>query len=407
MKAVGIVVEYNPFHHGHELHIHEAKLHSGANIVIAVMSGNFLQRGEPAIVSKWTRATMALEAGVDIVLELPYSFATQRADMFAHGAVSVLTAIGCEFLCFGSESGNIHEFETTYRFLTRHEKRVQTEIKEQLQTGISYPKAVANAIQSVPGAKGMVFLEKPNNMLGYQYIAAIKQQNSPLKPLTIKRKHAQYHDETLSTGKIASATSIRKHMLTAEGENLSSIQPYVPVTTFQNLLAYKRAYGQFHHWEDYWPLLQYKLIQMDQKQLHSIYEMEEGLENRFLSAVETATSFQQLIMKVKTKRYTWTRLQRAAVHMLTNTTKAEMNSSTDKATYLRLLGFSQQGRQYLNKIKHHLSIPLVANLASFPAEKIELDVRATKIYSLGLKGKAKAKLLKSEYSTPPIYMRRE
>lgn len=210
MKAVGIIVEYNPFHNGHSYHLQAAKEVAQADIVIAVMSGNFLQRGEPALVSKWYRTKMALLGGVDIVIELPYQFASQKAETFANGAISILDAIGCQALCFGSESGNISSFLETIDFLAVNQDIYDENIKRFIQTGVSYPKALSLSFQAMSSTNHLVDLAKPNNILGYQYIKALKQQKSLIKPLTIRRKNADYHDEHFATETIASATSIRK-----------------------------------------------------------------------------------------------------------------------------------------------------------------------------------------------------
>src|SRR4051812_18291343 len=172
MKAVGIIVEYNPFHHGHAYHIKKAKETTGADLVIAAMSGNFLQRGEPALVSKWTRTEMALNGGVDLVFELPYSFAVQKADTFAKGAVSMLIAAGCDSICFGSESGNIEDFYHTYHFLKKHQLQYNHAIRQYMDQGNSYPKALSLAFQSLESTENIIDLSMPNNILGFQYVKA-------------------------------------------------------------------------------------------------------------------------------------------------------------------------------------------------------------------------------------------
>ncbi|MBA4537630.1 nucleotidyltransferase [Bacillus aquiflavi] len=397
MRAVGVIVEYNPFHNGHAFHLQKAKEATDADIMIAVMSGNFLQRGEPALVSKWTRTKMALAAGVDIVFELPYPFATQKADTFANGAVSILTAAMCHSLCFGSEDGDVSAFHATDYFLKKHDHQLQIKIKQHMKAGVSYPKAVANALQTISTNEKLIDLSKPNNMLGYQYVSAVQEQKSSMHICTIKRQNADYHDEQFSSETIASATSIRKALF-SKMENTEIIKQYVPISTYHYLMKYKQLYGDFHQWENYWPFLKFKLLQSTAKQLKHIYEMEEGLENRFLSAAEEANSFYQFIEKIKTKRYTWTRLQRASVHLLTNTQKEEMMMHGKTAEYLRLLGFSKNGKTYLNKMKHQFHLPLISKLSSFKSEKIALDIRASKIFALSSR-----KLLKEEFSHPPIF----
>lgn len=405
MKTVGIIVEYNPFHYGHTFHLEKAREISNANVVIAVMSGNFLQRGEPALVSKWARTKMALAAGVDLVIELPYQFATQKADTFANGAISILNELGCEKVCFGSESGYVNEFNDTATFFLNNKTELDEQIKFEMTKGDSYPVAVAKAYNNLSSGKSLLDFSKPNNMLGFQYVLSIMNNNFNIEPITIKRRDANYHDKYLTTEKIASATSIRKAIF-SNNEQLSYIKKYVPNPTYKSLTKYKQDYGSFHHWEHYWPYLQYNLIKSTEETLKNIYEMEEGLQNRLKDAAYTAKSFQHFMETIKTKRYTWTRLQRAAVHLLTNTTKQEMYAKSRQVNYLRLLGFNNAGRKYLNKIKHDLSVPLISRLAAIPAKETMLDVRSSQVYALNLRGRLRLQLMKDEYRHPPIYYKK-
>ena len=401
MNAVGVIVEYNPFHNGHAFHIEEARKAANADIVIAVMSGNFLQRGEPALVSKWKRTEMALKAGVDIVFELPYVFATQQANTFASGAVSILEAAGCRFLCFGSESGQIDSFYETLSFLKNNDSRYQQQVKLHLEKGNSYPKASSLAFHDLHPDKSMIDLSKPNNILGYQYIKAAKEQNASIEALTVTRKNADYHDPHFASESIASATSIRKALFSLNGQ-LDSVQQYVPESTYEGLVEYKEQYGLFHDWELYWPLLKFRLVQTAPEQLKSIYEVEEGLENRILSASLESESFQQFMERLKTKRYTWTRLQRACLHILTNTLKEEMSMEEEKASYLRLLGMTTSGREYLNKHKADLALPMISRISSTKDQQLLLDIKASRVYAMGASGFAQKKLLEKEFKQPPI-----
>lgn len=404
MNAVGLIVEYNPFHNGHAFHIEEAKLAAEADIVIAVMSGNFLQRGEPALVSKWKRTEMALKAGVDIVFELPYSFATQKADTFANGAISILEAAGCKSVCFGSESGKINSFHHTLSFLKKNNKQYHNRVKFHLDKGNSYPKASSLAFFDLSPNEDMIDLSKPNNILGYHYLKAAQSQQAALKVLTISRRNADYHDEHFSSQSIASATSIRKALFTENGDT-ASVRQYVPETTYSCLLKYKEKYGLFHDWEQYWPYLKFRLIQSTAEQLKNIYEVEEGLENRILSSALNAESFQRFMEMLKTKRYTWTRLQRACVHILTNTTKDEMYLTGEKASYLRLLGMTMRGKAYLNKNKSTLGLPLLSRVSSQKNNQLELDIRASRVFALGASSKSQMLLLEKEFKQPPIILK--
>ncbi|WP_456152444.1 nucleotidyltransferase [Neobacillus jeddahensis] len=364
MKAVGVIVEYNPFHNGHAYHIDVSKQAAQADVVIAVMSGNFLQRGEPALVSKWYRTKMALLNGVDIVFELPYGFAVQKAETFAKGAVSILDAACCESLCFGSESGDISTFIRTIQFLEEQKVPFQENIYHFMKTGVSYPKAQSLAFQQLGNAENYLDLAKPNNILGLEYIKAILQKKSALRPLTVSRRNADYHDECFTSETIASATSIRKAIFAPRKATIT-IEPFVPPPTSQLLSEYLLRYQTFHSWENYWSYLQFRLLQSSPDELKEIYEVEEGLENRLLAAAIGSSSFQEFMQKIKTKRYTWTRLQRVCVHILTNTKKSDMALLSAKgATYLRLLGMSTKGKEYLNKRKKEFHLPVVSKLSS-------------------------------------------
>ncbi|MDQ1146821.1 putative nucleotidyltransferase [Bacillus sp. SORGH_AS 510] len=404
MKAVGLIVEYNPFHNGHAYHLSASKEAAQADVVIAVMSGNFLQRGEPALLSKWYRTKMALLNGVDIVFELPYRFATQKAEIFANGAISILEAARCESICFGSESGDISSFLHTIEYIKEEEKNLDDGIKFFMDTGVSYPKATALAFKQLQSSNNYLDLAKPNNILGLEYIKAIQRQHSLINPMTVTRKNANYHDEHFTSETIASATSIRKAIFSPKAEG-QGIDQYVPAATKQLLEEYFHHFQLFHQWENYWSYLQFRLIHSSTEDLKEIYEMEEGLENRLQAAAIQSESFQQFMERIKTKRYTWTRLQRLCVHILTNTKKVEMNSNLEKATYLRLLGMTANGREYLNKTKKDFTLPLVSKLSSFKENMIDLDVKAARVYALGVPNHLKDEMFKQEFSQPPIYIK--
>ncbi|WP_400247034.1 nucleotidyltransferase [Niallia sp. JL1B1071] len=402
MKAVGVVVEYNPFHNGHLYHIQKAKELTDADIVVAVMSGPFLQRGEPALVSKWCRAEMALENGIDLIVELPYSFATQHAAVFAKGAVDILQGLGCDYLCFGSESGDINEFSHTFLQLQEKQDEENLLVKELLKNGMSYPKAKSLAMQELTSLENDagLNLSMPNNILGYEYYKAVHTNHYPIEVCTVARMKADYHDKIFTSDTIASATSIRRALLKEEG-SLKTVESFLPPASFYLLQKYKEAYLSYHTWENYWSYLKFRLLQSTAKELSTIYEMEEGIEYRFLKYVKEASSFHDYIRFLKTKRYTWTRLQRICVHILTNTKKEEMAAQSQPA-YIRLLGTTANGRYYLKEKKKQFALPIISKLSSFDKEKIALDIRASQIYSLGVPAAVQERLLTMDYLQPPI-----
>jgi predicted nucleotidyltransferase len=404
LKALGVIVEYNPFHNGHLFHIEAAKQEAEPDVVIAVMSGNFLQRGEPALVNKWYRAEMALLGGVDIVIELPYRFATQKAETFALGAVSILNSLNCESLCFGSEHGKISSFHETSDLIKTKNVQFQNGVKQNMKDGISYPKALERSFNNLSPTEDMIDLSKPNNILGFHYVEAIDKLGSPIKPITIKRKNAEYHDEHFSSETIASATSIRKALFSNSTQNV--IDRFVPTTTKDLLMTYIHTYQNLHQWENYWSLLRYRLIQASNTELKEMYEVEEGLENRFKQAAFSSQSFQEFMQSIKTKRYTWTRLQRACLHILTNTKKnAILQEAQQPPSYLRLLGMTKKGQKYLNYQKKALDLPLVTKVSSFQSNfDLSLDMKASHLYSLGLSEPYQSKLLNLEYKQPPIIL---
>lgn len=404
-NILGIIVEYNPFHYGHLYHLQQSKNKSAADIVIAVMSGSFLQRGEPACASKWARTEMALASGVDLVIELPYIFATQKAEVFATASVALLKEIGANQLCFGSEGGELHSFHELIDIMLNKEEKINESVRKHLKKGVSYPRAFAEAFQENISSPHILDLSKPNNILGYHYIKAIKELNASIEPYTIKREKSNYHDEFfLHDEKIASATAIRSKLLET-GFNVDTIKHYVPSITKQILQSEINQYGSIPHWEDYFPFLQHRIITASLDELRKIYECEEGLEYRLKKFITRASSYEHFMEAVKTKRYTRTRLQRLFVQILMNTTKEFMKEYCQPATppYIRILGMSAKGRKYLSTVKKKIQIPLVTRASEYSHPVLEKDILASQVYQLPF---AKKEVLHKEYEAIPIIVDR-
>ncbi|MED1810166.1 nucleotidyltransferase [Bacillus subtilis] len=403
MKAVGLVVEYNPFHNGHLYHAQTAKRQTGCDTAVAVMSGHFLQRGEPAVVSKWARTKMALQSGVDLVIELPYLYAVQKADIFARGSVSILNELECEALFFGSENGDIKPFLETAQLIDEHKHILNDRIKEELKKGASYPAAAASAFSSILHTESALDLSKPNNILGYQYVTSILTGGYPMKPYTTARISSDYHDADLPEGEnhIASATSIRKAMT---GQNLEACFRFLPAASARELAAYRKSFGLWHTPESYFSYLKYSLSTVTAQELQQVYEVEEGLEHRILRSIRKSSSYQEFMELLKTKRYTWTRLQRMNTHILTRTKKQDMQKllDNDKVPYIRLLGMTKKGQAYLSEKKKALSVPLVSKLSSFSHPALDLDVKASRIYSLPIEEPLRTEFDLQEYGHAPI-----
>ncbi|KGA97032.1 hypothetical protein AJ85_13685 [Alkalihalobacillus alcalophilus ATCC 27647 = CGMCC 1.3604] len=403
MKTVGLVVEYNPFHNGHLYHLTKSKEQTKADVVIAVMSGSFLQRGEPALVSKWQRTNMALAGGVDILVELPYYYSVQKAQTFAEGAIRILNTLSVDTVCFGSESGDITSFYELHEFMTTHKEEWDNEVKKEMSKGLSYPKAASNAFTTLTNeSKPLLSLAEPNNILGFHYVEALHKWSKTMRAETILRTKAQYHDEEIQDTQIASATSIRKALF--EHESFDQIRTVLPQTSYEQLLTYGKEFHVFHDWEAYFPLLQYQVLSSSVAKLEQIYECEEGLEYRLKETIKRASSFKEWMHLLKTKRYTWSRLQRLATHVLTQTTKTEMSQllKDGPLPYIRLLGMSQKGQAYLSSIKKDLDTPLISRLAEAKGFAATHDERISNVYKMALPPEIRAQSLYDEYKQIPI-----
>lgn len=402
MKACGVVVEYNPFHNGHLYHLNAAKRITGADCMIAVMSGNFLQRGEPAVIDKFHRAKAAILQGVDLVFELPFPYAVQSSELFAKGSIQTLHAAGANFVCFGSESGDIELFLQAYEIRKKESARYHEVFKTYLNKGLSFPEANRRAYQEIGLGGDSIDYSQPNNILGGSYVKEILDHSLDLSPVTIKRKNSGYHDTAIS-GNIASATSIRKTLL--EESSLSAeILQTIPESTAAQMNAYKQTAGIWHDWEHYFPLLHYRVMTMDVKELEHIHGVEEGLEHRIKQTARSASSMSEWISLIKTKRYTWTRIQRTFVHILTSTTKADIAKirNIPDVPYIRVLGMNQKGRAYLNKVKKNLPVPLISRIYGSPDPVLKMEEKAAHAYYAVLQPAARNTLFDQEQKGPVL-----
>lgn len=360
MNAVGLITEYNPFHNGHRHHLQESLRISGAGVAVAVMSGHFLQRGLPAMLDKWVRTQMALAGGVDVVLELPVVWACNSAPHFAAGAVAVLDACGgVESLCFGSESGELAPLQNCAALLNAAAGRIAHETGQALRTGVSYPVARAAAMEDAPGAAEL--LATPNNILGISYLQALADRDSPLRPLTIPRIGAGYHD-CVPHGEIASATGIRH--LHSRGADLS---PFIPRAVQPYLQGALQA-GKVLDSARLFPLLMSRLSD-EPAALANIYQVEDGLADRLCQQARSAHNLAELIDSIKVRHLTVSRLQRILAYILLNLTTQEVEAQlAGGPPYLRLLGATARGERFLAATRKNRTLPLLANLSRSGAQ---------------------------------------
>lgn len=401
MKATGLVVEHNPFHNGHAYHAQEARRITGADVVVAVMSGNFLQRGEPALVDKWTRAKMSLQSGVDLVVELPYRYATASAKEFASASIYLLNALRADSFVFGSEHGDIRAFHQTVELIHSNEALYQQSIREAVQAGSSYPQALQHAfvtLQKQSPDNLVVDLSMPNNILGYHYTEACYTYSLPITPQTIQRIGAGYHEEITPTQSIASATGIRKALF--DTKDLQSASSFMPETTRHELDTWYERYGQFASWSQFWPTLRFAILSKTSEQLAAIAEVTEGIEHALLKHAASSSCYEEFMQKVKSKRYTWTRLQRMLTHIYTGFLESERTAQLPDA--IRLIGMTANGQLYLNSVKKDLELPLVSRLASAKSSLIAQDIRASNVYYLGFTNEDLHQLVGQEHQKLPL-----
>lgn len=412
MRAVGLIVEYNPFHNGHLYHLRQSAKITEADAVVAVMSGNFLQRGEPAMWDKWTRTRMALQGGCDLVIELPVAYATHAAEWFAYGAVSLLEATGVvDAFCFGTESGELAPLLHAAEIASDEPMGFQALLRERLDTGISYPVAYSGALQAYLAEQGhgeaaLFPFDTPNHTLGLHYLIALKRIKGAMKPFTIAREKAQYNQQSITDGSIASATAVRKLLL--ESGKLAAVQPFVPASTYQIVDSCAAAGISPVSWERYVPALMHKLLTSDAASLAACRDVGEGLEHRMLNALPELRegSFEELLSLLKTKRYTRTRLQRALLSVLLGHTHDEF--TPDKLAggveYIRVLGFTERGRALLKRMRETSSLPVLLSAARPPEpyRYLGLDVRASNAYMLGSGGSDPAASLFRDYREKPV-----
>lgn len=435
MKVVGLITEYNPFHNGHKHHIEEARRITGADYCIAVMSGSFVQRGAPAIIDKYSRARMALLNGVDLVLELPVCFSTASAEYFAHGAVSLLNRLGVvDFICFGSECGNINILNKAAELLLDKSGLFDECLQAYLKEGKSYPAARSAAMQKLIRTNQAMdlsdtdaellcqIINEPNNILGIEYIKAIRSLNSMIQPVTIRRISAHYHDRELAdentvgsvrgsisgtdipsdnicTSTISSATAIRSSILdtchTSTDISFNRIKSSVPDNVYRILREnYLKSFPITE--EDFAQLLHYRLIYEDRQALSKYMDVSEDLADRIKKIRNINCSFEEFCKTVKSKNYTLTRINRALLHIVLDIRKSSVDAycRNGYTQYARILGIKKESSRLLRLIYKRGSLPVITKLSnadnmldSLGRQMLTEDINASHLYNRIVYGK--------------------
>lgn len=375
----GIVAEFNPFHNGHK-HIVDTLKANGENTVTAVMSESFVQRGECACMSPYERTKAALSSGVDLVLSLPVPYATASAERFALGGVTVLGSLGCiDALGFGSECGDVERLTKCAKAITAEE--FSPLLENRLSEGLSFPTARQRALSDMYGDTFAEALSSPNDLLGVEYIKAIEKNNYPIKPVAIKRVGVS-HDSHEVNVDFCSASAIRSFL--KNGEDYKGFMPTESFNILSEAVSSGNAPADFCKLEN---TIIYKLRTMTPEDFKRIPDVSEGLEYRFYEAVRNSVALSEILEKIKTKRYTHSRLRRIVLCALLGITEERTNIPVP---YIRVLGFNEKGAEVLKQAKNTATLPIVSKSSDFKyldenARKIfELECRARDIFSLCL-----------------------
>lgn len=448
MNITGLIVEYNPFHNGHIYHLQKSLEKTNADASIAVMSGNFIQRGEPALFDKFSRAKAAVKSGVDLVVELPSIYASQSAELFAKGSVSLLNSLGCvNSICFGSEEGNIDALYLIASILCLEPQEFKEKLSSYLGEGMLFPTARNKALFDYINSPDFLFgdnfndidlseerlndiLSSSNNILGIEYIKQLISLKSDIKPFTIGRIHSEYNSEEIS-GNINSATAVRKKLyeIISSKENNSSdidkliksiqtstdITNSIPESTL-NMITSNIEKGFLPMYPEYFFETLISTIIRDKKNLESYFDISEGIENKIFKAALVAKDYNELLNLVKSKRYTMTRIKRCLNNILLGITKDDMELAKGINTipYVRILAFNSKGREIIREIKKSSEIKIInkfSEVEHFMDDKnfkflIENDIKCTDIYNT-IYYKKNRPLLKGsmDYFIKPIYVR--
>lgn len=411
MKVNGIIAEYNPFHNGHEYQLSASKEATQADYTIVAMSGNFTQRGTPAILDKYHRAEMALRGGADLILEIPSFYALGSAEYFASGAAAMLDKLGVvDCLCFGSECGDIDALYKIASILAEEPQPYKARLKSKLKQGCSYPNARSLALlEYCPSlSSAMRIFTSPNNILGIEYIKALLRRESPIAPVTIKRSGTGYNDKDLNSPK-SSALAIRSAIFSQK--SWSSLQEYMPAASYCIMRNTWETHQPIHA-NDFSLLLHYKLISEMRNGFERYADVSPELSDRIRKNIYRFDNYRGFCDLLKTKDITHTRISRCLMHILLNMEKTALEAyiAQDYVPYARVLGFRRDALPLLSAIKEHSSIPLISKLADagkvLPDSSLKMlrkDIDISNVYNSVCAHKS-GRPMRNEYSTPLVIL---
>lgn len=390
-KVLGIVAEYNPFHNGHLYHLEKSKKDTNSNYTVAIMSGNFTQRGSTSLIDKWSKAEAAIQCGIDLVIELPVLYAISSAENFAEGAIKILDSLKVvDYISFGAETDNIEILNQCADVLYREPREYKTLLSHELKKGISYPKARENALMMYLNdiRKFANVLSSPNNILGIEYLKALKKLKSNIQPVAISRYEVGYNDLSY-TGNIASSTAIR-NMIKNNGFN--ALANLMPAPSYATLVQNIKAGHIVPDISVFEKEIIYTLRKMNTQEIAELPDVSEGLEFAIKNAANSCNSVVEFLNIIKSKRYTTTRLQRILLYALLGITKKDMAISKKVQPYVRVLGLNNKGKFLISEIaKANPKLEIVTSVKRFTDVNssknlnlmLDKDIWATNVYTIG------------------------
>lgn len=369
MEIIGIIAEYNPFHSGHRYHIDKIKEMHEDSIVIAVVSSCFTQRGLVSVLNKWDKTKIALDNDIDLVVELPFVYSSQSADVFAKGAIKILNALKVDKIVFGSECNDIYKLNEIASIQVNN-KNFDEKVKKYLKDGNNYPTSISKALND----ENIKKIDSPNDLLAISYLKEIIRNNYSIEGVCIKRTN-NFHGN--NKGKILSASELRIKI-----RNDEDIKDFI---NYDENLIYKNT--------DFFTLLKYQIIN-NFNNLDKFQTVDEGIENRIKKCIFDAKNTEEFIDKLKTKRYTYNKINRMLTHILTGLSKENAKANID---YIRVLGFNKKGREHLNKIKKETSIKIITKYKDIDSPLLEFEKKVSLIYSVIVNDSS---LIKKEFEKP-------
>ena len=408
-KVLGIIAEYNPFHNGHLYHIEQAKQETGAGFVVCVISGNFVQRGDTSIINKWAKAKMALSNGADLVLELPTIYSISSAENFAEGAIKILNSLKIvDTLSFGMETNDTAILNNIANVLYYEPKEYTMLLSHELKKGSSFPKARENALLMYLNdiKRYANVLSGSNNILGIEYLKALKRTKSTMRPVGIQRKKVLYSD-TYMVDEFASATAIRKMLKVREFDDIRKVMPKKSYMILGEELKKGHYVIDLSKFERE---IIYILRKMTQEEIGNLPDVSEGLDVTIKNAANSCNNLNELISIVKTKRFTQTRIQRILLYALLNINKKQMNTSKKITPYIRVLGFNNKGKHLISEaLNINPKLQVVTSVKKYMdnvsnknyKEMLQNDIFATNVYTLGYELDSVSNL---DYTSPIVTM---